>query len=352
MLYTLGWTFGANIMNSRYDLKQIMDIDKWHKLQDSMSLVTKIAIITVDYKGVPVSKHSQCQAFCSAVRKDPTLSSYCQKCDARGGLEAVRSNKPYIYQCHFQILDIAVPIVVDNQNIGAVMAGQVKLRDPDVPIEQIVTRPPNVETDKKFKALREEYESLPVLSFEEVEKIADMLFHLCNYIVEEAIRKSDMLEMYRNSITLEHPAHAPDSSYEHIQALQIELSNTLIEKKIKKSSSIYQAGNSLLQPAFDHIFRHKHDNVDLKDMAALCHVSPSYFSRIFTKETGENFSVYVPHLKIGWAKELLETTELAVNQISDELGFADAGYFIKTFRKFENLTPAAYRKIYRNNREF
>ncbi|MCM3629457.1 PocR ligand-binding domain-containing protein [Paenibacillus glycanilyticus] len=339
-------------MNARYDLKQIMDIDKWHKLQDSMSLVTKMAIITVDYKGVPVSKHSECQAFCREVRKDSTLSSYCQKCDARGGLEAVRSNKPYIYQCHFQILDIAIPIVVDDQYIGAVMAGQIKLSDPDVPIEQIVTRPPNVETDKKFHALREEYQSLPVLSFEEVEKIADMLYHLCNYIVEEAIRKSDMLQMYRDSLSLEHPAAAPiqtiDSSYEHIQALQSELSSTLIGKKLKKSSSVYQAGNSLLQPAFDYIYRHKHENADLKEMAAICHVSPSYFSRIFTKETGENFSVFVPHLKIGWAKELLETTELSVAQIGDELGFADAGYFIKTFKKFESLTPAAYRKIYRD----
>ncbi|GMK44794.1 AraC family transcriptional regulator [Paenibacillus glycanilyticus] len=339
-------------MNARYDLKQIMDIDKWHKLQDSMSLVTKMAIITVDYKGIPVSKHSECQAFCREVRKDPALSSYCQKCDARGGLEAVRSNKPYIYQCHFQILDIAIPIVVDDQYIGAVMAGQVKLSDPEVPIEQIVTRPPNAETDKKFNALREQYRSLPVLSYEEVEKIADMLFHLCNYIVEEAIRKSDMLQMYRDSLSRENPTAAPvqaiDSSYEHIQALQSELSNTLIEKKLKKSSGVYQAGNSILQPAFDYIYRHKHENADLKEMAALCHVSPSYFSRIFTRETGENFSVFVPHLKIGWAKELLETTELSVNQISDELGFADAGYFIKTFKKFESLTPAAYRKIYRD----
>ncbi|GLX66090.1 PocR ligand-binding domain-containing protein [Paenibacillus glycanilyticus] len=328
-------------MNARYDLKQIMDIDKWHKLQDSMSLVTKMAIITVDYKGVPVSKHSQCQSFCSEVRKDPALSSYCQKCDARGGLEAVRSNKPYIYQCHFGILDIAIPIVVDNQYIGAVMAGQVKLSDPDVPIEQIVTRPPNAETDRKFEVLQPEYRSLPLLSYEEVEKIADMLFHLCNYIVEEAIRKSDMLQLYRSSLTLESSS---------VQALQSELSNTLIENKLKRASSVYEAVHTLLQPAFDYIYSHKHDNAGLKEMAALCHVSPSYFSRVFTKETGENFSVFVPHLKIEWAKELLETTELSVNQIGDELGFADTGYFIKTFKKFESLTPAAYRKIYRKKR--
>ncbi|MNE45002.1 HTH-type transcriptional regulator YesS [compost metagenome] len=81
-------------------------------------------------------------------------------------------------------------------------------------------------------------------------------------------------------------------------------------------------------------------------MAKLCHISTSYFSRIFIKETGENFSVFTPRLKIEWAKQLLETTDEPINQISDQLGFCDAGYFIKTFKKFENLTPAVYRSWY------
>ncbi|MEC0240943.1 PocR ligand-binding domain-containing protein [Paenibacillus dokdonensis] len=338
-------------MNSRFDLNRIIDIDKWHMLQDSLSLVTKMAIITVDYKGVPVTKHSHCQSFCQAVRQDDALSSYCQKCDARGGLEAVRSNKPYVYQCHFGIVDIAIPIIVDNQYIGAIMAGQIKLRDTDMPLEQIVTRPPNAETDRKFKALESEYRSLPVLSYEEVSTIAEMLFHLCNYIVEEAIHKNSTIDMYKKTLSLEHATAASMSgaapTYDHIQAMQNELSSTLIETKIKKSkANEYRSVNPLLQPAFDYLYRHKHENVHLQDLASLCHVSSSYFSRVFTRETGENFSVFVPRLKIEWAKQLLETTDLSVNQISDELGFADPGYFIKTFKKFESLTPAVYRKIY------
>lgn len=338
-------------MNPRYDLKRIIDIEKWHKLQDSLSLVTRMAIITVDYKGVPVTKHSRCQAFCQGVRKDGNLSSYCQKCDARGGLEAVRTNKPYVYRCHFGIVDIAVPIIVEGQYIGAIMAGQIKLRDADLPLEQIVTRPPNAETDRKFKELEPEYRALPELSSEEVSAIADMLFHLCNYIVGEAIQKHATVDMYKKVLTAEltapDPVSAAPQAYEQIQAMQHELSSTLIEAKIKQGTErAYRAANPLLQPAFDYMYLHKNENVRLQDMAALCHVSPSYFSRVFTRETGENFSVFVPRLKIEWAKQLLETTDLSVNHIGDELGFADPGYFIKTFKKFESLTLTVYRKIY------
>jgi len=346
------------MVNSLFNLENIIDIDKWHKLQDSLALVTKMAIITVDYKGIPVTKHSYCQPFCQGVRKDSVLSPYCQTCDARGGLEAVRLNKPYIYMCHFNIIDIAIPIIIDNQYIGAIMAGQVKLRDTDTdkPLEQIVSRPSNSETNNKFKTLEEDYLSLPTLSYEEVSTIADMLFHLSNYIVEEALHKNSTIDMYKKALSMhiDNPSidtmNSSDRTYRNIQAMQNELSSTLIDNKIKKfTSNEIRSSNPLLQPAFDYIYHHKSENMTLSELAKRCHISPSYFSRIFIKETGEKFSVFAPRLKIEWAKQLLETTDHSINQISDELGFCDAGYFIKTFKKFEMLTPAVYRNRYHKN---
>ena len=337
-------------MSSRFSLESIIDMEKWQQLQDSLSLVTKMAVITTDYKGVPVTAHSHCQSFCKAIRQDESLSQYCQKCDARGGLEAVRLNKPYIYLCHFNIVDIAIPIIVNNQYMGAVMAGQVKLRDNPMELEQIVNRPANADANRKFKNLAPEYGSLPELSYDEVVTISEMLYHLCNYIVEEAISKNTTIEMYRQALHSEKTASEflANHSYRSIQTFKTELDNTLIDNQISKMKNQQMlASNSMLQPAFDYIYTHKSENVKLTDMAALCHVSPSYFSRIFTKETGENFSVFIPHLKIEWAKQILETTDLSISEISNELGFSEPSYFIKSFKKFEQLTPARYRQIYK-----
>lgn len=341
--------------NPLFNLENIIDLEKWHVLQDSLALVTKMAIITVNYKGVPVSQHSYCQPFCQGVRKDNVLSQFCQKCDARGGLEAVRLNSPYIYKCHFNIIDIAIPIIIDNQYIGAVMAGQIKLRGSDQQLEQLVSRPPGADTENKFDALEEEYAALPILSYEEVKTTADMLFHLCNYIVEEAITKNATIQMYKKTLLMETAGASADfppasgQAYGNLQAIQNELTHTLVEQSIKELSIMqFRSSNPLLQPAFDYFYQHKNKNITLSDMARQCHISPSYFSRIFTKETGENFSTFAPRLKIEWAKQLLETTDQPVNQISDTLGFCDAGYFIKTFKRFEHLTPAVYRNRQRN----
>lgn len=326
-------------MQSKFDLKYIIDMDEWGKLQESLSLVTRMAIIMVDYKGVPVTAHSRCQAFCQTVRSDKEFSAYCQKCDARGGLEAVRLSRPYIYRCHFDILDIAIPIIVDNQYIGALMAGQIRLAEGSGPnLEQIVSRP---HQDAMTEDRARKYELLPVMTYEEVVATADMLYHLCNYVVKESILKHELLERNR-----QHEALNPQEESKpkpELSALPVEPPSA--PKTPLPSGSAYKTEciSPTLQPAFDYMLSHREENFSLKSLAQLCHISPSYFSRLFTREMGEHFSLYVARMKIGWAKELLATTDWSVNEISNYLNFCDAGYFIKIFKKYESATPLSYR---------
>ncbi|KQY90216.1 transcriptional regulator [Paenibacillus sp. Root52] len=331
-------------------INKILDLTKWKRLQDSLATVTKLAILTVDYKGIPVTSHSSCQVFCQSVRKDPELLPYCQKCDSRGGLEAVRLNEPYVYLCHFNIVDIAIPITIDGKYIGAVMAGQVKLADPEkgTDLEQIVTSKNVPMHAEKLKELQEEYDQLPVMTYEEVVKISNMLSLLCNYIVEEALNKNLLVEMFEkasgNQQSLNLATILPGYSIRNIESIKKEMTNAIADAYLKTSPNEAETANPVLQPAFEYIYGHKSEQVSLKHMAELCHLSPSYFSRLFAKETGENFTTYLAKLKIKWAKQLLEITDMPVSQISDELGFNESGYFIKIFKKFEEITPALYRK--------
>lgn len=337
-------------------LNKILDLKKWKRLQDSLATVTKLAILTVDYKGNPVTGHSSCQAFCQSVRKDPELLPYCQKCDARGGLEAVRLNEPYVYLCHFNVIDIAIPITIDGKYIGAVMAGQVKLSDRERArdMEQIVT-PQNRELhESKLEGLREHYDQLPVMTYEEIVNISTMLSLLCSYIVEEALNKNLLVEMIQKTSGASNPSESggelslstilPGYSIRNIESIKKEMTNAIADAYLSSGPESTDAFSPAIQPALDYIHSVKSEQVTLKKAAELCHLSPSYFSRLFAKETGENFTSYQARLKIKWAKKLLEGTDMPIAQISDELGFNESGYFIKTFKRFEELTPALYRK--------
>ncbi|MBN7575190.1 MULTISPECIES: PocR ligand-binding domain-containing protein [Clostridium] len=340
------------MIKNSFDLKKLIDLEKWDSLQESLSAVTRMAIIIVDYKGNPVTKHSGCHKFCNEIRGNSELVKYCEKCDSRGGLEAVRLNKPYMYLCHYNIIDIAIPIMIEGKYIGAVMAGQVKLLNADAEsiLEQIVVLPKNSIAKKALEDFKAYYYELPVLSYEEVNKIADMLFSLCNYLVEESLEKNLISDMYQKVMKRHSEIDSntlKDYTIKNIENAKKEMSNAIINAYIKDSTLSNDNNvkvNDTLKPAIEYIYEHKSENVKLDQMAKICHISISYFSRLFTKEMGENFSTYVSKLKIEWAKSLLEETSMQINEISDELGFSEVGYFIKIFKKYEGVTPFLYRK--------
>lgn len=338
--------------NENLSLQKIINFDKWQKLQDSLALVTKLAIITVDYKGNPVTQHSSCSKFCEIVRGDEELSKYCKKCDSRGGLEAVRLNEPYIYLCHYNIVDIAIPIIIDGKYIAAIMAGQVRLKDKDEieNLERILSPSKKVIGINDALNLNTYYNQLTVLSYEEVKKIANMLMELSNYLIEEALDKNLIFELYKSTVNNNSHNTVNDlSSYtiKNIENVKRNISNAIVNAYTK--SEDYIADKDIfvcdtLKPAIEYIYNNKSENISAEKMAKICHISPSYFSRLFVKETGEKFSIYLSKLKIEWSKDLLENTNMNINEISEELGFAECGYFIKIFKKYEGVTPLLYRK--------
>lgn len=124
--------------DTQFDIEQVLDLNKWESVQESIALATHLAIILVDYRGKPITKHSQVKPFCQLVRSHPELSVHCEKCDSRGGLEAVRTGQPFIYRCHFNIVDMAIPIMIDSRYVGAIMAGEILLEEGQEELEQVL----------------------------------------------------------------------------------------------------------------------------------------------------------------------------------------------------------------------
>ena len=105
---------------------------------------------------------------------------------------------------------------------------------------------------------------------------------------------------------------------------------------MKPSSAIY--------PAIAFIRDHPRKNVSMKEMADLCHLSPSYFSRLFNREIGESFVNYINRQKIELAKEQLRGTNKSVAQIAGDVGYLNVSNFIAVFKRMEGVTPSIYRQ--------
>ena len=176
----------------KFDIKTILDIPRWEAVQDQLAKATGTAIITIDYKGTPITKHSMRTDFCNIIRENPISRKRCQKCDSLAGLEAVRLNQPFIYLCHCGIVDVAVPITVGDQYLGAVMFGQVRISNgSDAGVERLVNEISAVHTDDAVSALqpdlRELYQRLPEMEYERIRGIAEMINAIVQYIVARAV---------------------------------------------------------------------------------------------------------------------------------------------------------------------
>ena len=83
----------------------------------------------------------------------------------------------------------------------------------------------------------------------------------------------------------------------------------------------------------DFMSRNYKDTLSVSEYAGMCHLSKSRFEHVFKEYTGTTPLGYIFRLRIKAAMNLLETTELRVSQIAEEVGFTDANYFTRVFKK-------------------
>lgn len=81
-------------------------------------------------------------------------------------------------------------------------------------------------------------------------------------------------------------------------------------------------------------------------VAAELNLSPGYFSAIFKKKTGQNFTDFVNEYRVSVAKEYLKDSNASVTEICELVGYVDQCYFSKIFKKYTGISPKEYRHIF------
>ena len=74
-----------------------------------------------------------------------------------------------------------------------------------------------------------------------------------------------------------------------------------------------------------------------------CHVTKSYLSTLFKKETDTNITDYIHSVRIRHALVLLNSTALPIHAIATSCGYSDINYFIKIFKRLNGNSPKQYR---------
>ncbi|MFB7330618.1 GlxA family transcriptional regulator [Streptomyces adustus] len=98
-----------------------------------------------------------------------------------------------------------------------------------------------------------------------------------------------------------------------------------------------------IRAAQEWIMHNLDHRLPVAEIALRANMSPRNFSRVFRREVGATPGQYVERKRIARARELLETTDLAIAQIARRCGFAAPETFFRSFGRALGLTPRQYR---------
>lgn len=97
-----------------------------------------------------------------------------------------------------------------------------------------------------------------------------------------------------------------------------------------------------------HVQHYLQDNymadLSLDSVSDILHISPSYLSAQFKRHLHVNFIDYLTELRIHAAQQLLRDPLRSTAEVAAMVGYEDANYFTKAFKKKTGMTPTQFRR--------
>lgn len=213
-------------------MKQIcefLDLDSLQRMQDDFAKSMALAFITVDYRGNPITRPSGFTEFCSMARERAAFGEMCSQCDAHGGLHSVITGTPYIYRCHAGLVDFAVPLTLEGSYVGAVIGGQVKLREEEMDqLEYIIPQRLNWRHDPELAAA---HKKIKTAEYAKVESSVTLLRNMIQYLLEEAYQKPEADQTAKPSETVHGPVSMDPTDAERLfYVLNVAAKTAYLEK--------------------------------------------------------------------------------------------------------------------------
>ncbi|MCM3629587.1 AraC family transcriptional regulator [Paenibacillus glycanilyticus] len=111
-----------------------------------------------------------------------------------------------------------------------------------------------------------------------------------------------------------------------------------------------KASYSLIEEATAYIHDHFDEPITLYQLAERFGLKPKYFSSLFQRYTGIGPIDYLIQYRINRAYELLMTGQFTVAAVARSVGYQDAYYFSRLFKKHKGSSPGFFGLHHKRNR--
>jgi AraC-like DNA-binding protein len=175
---------------------------------------------------------------------------------------------------------------------------------------------------KSFSALRR-WGSHKVLFDEERAKYIGDIFE--RLFIEHTTRKNkNIIRAYLATLLTEIEENSPQSG---------------------SSANSWQTENGICNKFIELVFECSDHSIPLSEYAEKLNITKNYLQKIVKRFTNKPPVTWIAEAVILEAKVLLCQTDLTINEISSSVGIMDPSYFSRLFKKQTDMTPQKYREI-------
>ena len=241
--------------------------------------------------------------LCTNVRALPGGQKKCDFSDRRDAVTyAVRQKTPFYNQCHIGLYELLVPIYNGDTLCGLVFIGQCQIEgmNAETAIKKNATK-----MGGNGDAFKKMYQKLPLLKSETLLAMGNII----KLYLENLIDLDNLFAL--NAETRELSQKAP------------------LHQRVKNYIDQYYQTPITPQSLSERFF-----------------VNSSYLSRVFKEKVGINICSYINQTRIEHAKRLLKSADYPIHVVALNVGYTDANYFVKVFRKYVGMTPTEYRQAH------
>ena len=176
-----------------YDIRQIIDLAIFRELLERFTKLTKMATAILDLQGNILLRGDWVDICAKFHRVHPETSLRCKESDTILAKKVKSEPKYNIYCCKNGLIDVAVPIVIDEIHVGNIFAGQFFIEEPDIEF----FKKQAAQFDFKEKPYLEALSRVPVLSESEVLNTVNFFCQMAIVIGQLGITKMKLTEANR-----------------------------------------------------------------------------------------------------------------------------------------------------------
>ncbi len=110
-----------------------------------------------------------------------------------------------------------------------------------------------------------------------------------------------------------------------------------------KRSGYMRRGHEEKWDTFLRTVSHEYRTITLSEAAARMYVTRNYFCRIFRRRFGVTFLEYINQMKLQTVMDMLQNTDLSIQEIRQAAGFSQAKQFYQLFHRETGMTPSHFR---------